>query len=259
MSDPESTGQDAPATSEAQNPAATTDTVETLKAGTDPVEGEESQAAKTFTQAELDTIVQKEKAKAEAKAERRVMKTLEKIVPQREQQTYQQPADARPSREQFTNDADYIDKLTDWKLDQRDKQANQSKAIEQTRSVNNQTEKLYAEAAKQPGFDRDEFDALPLTPAIAHALMDSEVAPRLMAHLLANADEVERIVALSPGRQAVEMGKIEARLQSAPKTTNAPAPINPIGSKGTANPSLENASLEDYMRIRKSQGASWAR
>ncbi len=45
---------------------------------TQGTEGDEKQpaATKTFTQEELNEIVQKEKAKAEAKAERRVLRTL---------------------------------------------------------------------------------------------------------------------------------------------------------------------------------------
>ena len=84
-------------------------------------DGQDTAAPKTFTQAELDDILQKRLAKAEAKAERRVLRILESQQTQKQPQ-YQQPqTEARPQRQSGEGDDAYLDRLTDWKLDQRDR------------------------------------------------------------------------------------------------------------------------------------------
>jgi hypothetical protein len=117
------------------------------------------------------------------------------------------------------------------------------------------------EAAKISGFDREAFDELPITDAMAYAILDSDVAAKITAHLTSNPDDAERISALSPARQAAEIGKLEARISSQTvKASNAPAPIKPIGNRGgSANSDLAKSSMEDYIAARAKQGARWAR
>lgn len=218
---------------------------------------------KTFTQEELNEIIQKEKAKAEAKAERRALKayreTLERFAPQQQPQQ-EAPKSDRPQRENFSSDDDWVEAVTDWKLEKRESASKQQQQEKSANEVAIRTENIYAEAQKIPGFDRDDFDALPLTAAIASALIDSDVPAKLMAHLAANPEEVERIANLSPARQAAEIGKIETKLASAPKVSTAPAPIKPIGSRGSAsNADPSKLQMDEYYAMRKSQGARWAR
>jgi hypothetical protein len=227
---------------------------------------EEAGEAKTFTQAELNDIVKKEKARAEAKAERRVLKSLERLAPQQSQaqQQNEQRQDARPSRREGEADDEYLDRLTDWKLDQRDRVSNQQRAQEQNQKLTAKTEKLYSDAEKIEGFDRDEFNEVLTGSGLAadfvKALVDSDHAPKLMAYIAANPEDAERIGKLSSARQAAELGKLETRLGSTTTPTKrASAPITPIGSRGGATPTLENASLDDYIALRKKQGAGWAR
>lgn len=259
----EMTGQVAPDVAiEAQNPAATPENVAALPDETQAPEDVKTEAEKTFTQEQLNEIIQKEKAKAEAKAERRALKayreTLERFAPQQQPQV-QQTSD-RPARDQFASDDDWVEAVTDWKLEKRDREAQQHQQAKQQQSVASKTESIYAEAQKIPGFDREAFDELPLTPAIASALIDSEVSAKLMAHLAANPEETERIAGLSPARQAAEIGKLETKLASAPKVSNAPPPIKPIGTKGSAtNSDPSRMTMEEYAAKRKAEGARWAR
>lgn len=260
----ETTGQELSAVvSDVPNPEAAQVQATTPEADTQAATDESTAAQKTFTQAELDDILQKRLAKAEAKAERRVLRVLEQFKgTQQPQATYQQPqVDARPQRQNGEGDDAYLDRLTDWKLDQRDRASNQQRAQEQTRSLADKTEKMYAEAAKVPGFDREDFEALPLTPVIAQALIESDQGSKLMAFMAGNPEEVARIAALSPARQAAEIGKLEAKLALAPKTSQAPAPITPVGSRGSAANSadLSKLSMDQYIEARKKQGARWAR
>ncbi len=244
---------------EAPNPEAAQVQAAQPDADTQAASEESTGVAKTFTQDELNDIVKKEKARAEAKAERRVLKALERRTPQQaaQQQAQERAQDDKPNRRDGESDDAYLDRLTDWKLDQRERASQQQKAQEHNRSLAAKTEGMYAEASKLPGFDREEFDALPLTPTIAQALIESDVTPKLMAFMSSNPEEVARISALSPTKQAAEIGKLATRLASS-TPSKAPPPINPVGSRGAAVQSLEEASLDEYAKMRAKQGAPWA-
>lgn len=245
--------------SESGNPAAAQTNAATTNPQTDSGEGGEVSpvAERTFTQKELDEIIKREKARTEAKTERRVLRTIERFAPQQQPQpSQQQPAsDGRPQRGQFKTEEDYDDARDAWRDQQREHKANGAK-----------TEKFYAEAEKLPGFDRDAFDDLPLTQAMARAMLDSDIAPRLMHHLVTNPDEVKRIAELPPARQAAAIGKLEAKLESEPlkppKSSKAPDPSgNPAAGAGNTpvvSGDLGKLSMDKYQAERARQGARWA-
>jgi hypothetical protein len=257
------TGSVAPETIEATTPETEQVKTETAQLDTETPEGEEKQAPaeKTFTQKELDEILQKRLAKSEARAERRAKEAyreaLEAVT--RTQPVQRQTSD-EPQREQFANDAEWIDAKVEYKLQQRDS----ARVQEATRQADTQNfikaEALYAKAEKVAGFDRDSFNDLPLTRPIAEVIMESDVAPQLMAYMSANPEEVERISKLSDARQAVELGKLEVKLQQTPKTTKASPPISPVsGSRGGTSLDLSSADFASYKAMRAKQGARWAR
>lgn len=264
MSDPASTGQDAPAVaSTATDPATTTDqAVVTPPDGTaPPEEGKEPVAPKTYSEEEVQERIERATAKAAAKAERRAFREASQIM-QRQQQPVQQQVDDKPRRDQFASEDEFVDKLTDWKLDQRDRSANQQQRAAQETATNTKTETLYKEAAKLPGFDREAFEDLPLTATMAHALVESDSSAKLMAYLTSNPEEVDRINALSPVKQAAEMGKLETKVASAPavKAPKAPAPISTIGN-GNANTvkNLNTSNMDDFKKQFKAAGSRWIR
>ena len=118
---------------EPATPAATPENVAAPAPGTEAAPDVETQAEKkSFTQEELNEIIQKEKAKAEAKAERRALKayreTLEKFAPQQRAETTPPADTGRPTQAQFENVDDYVEALADWKIGQRDQQAAASPA-----------------------------------------------------------------------------------------------------------------------------------
>lgn len=235
------------ATGAAQDNAATT------SSQTDGGEqGEQSGASKTFTQQELDEIVRRRVAKAESKAERRVLRTLEQIMPARqapqEQQT--QANDGRPTRRDGEADDTYFDRLTDWKLEQRDRSAQQSRQQEQARTLAKKTETIYAEAQKISGFDREAFDDLPLTKPMVEALIESDASAKLMHYMASHPEEVERIASLSATRQAVELGKLEAKATEArpPSRSNAPAALGSAKGTGSQSGMPDPADTKAWIR-----------
>lgn len=258
MSESIDAGQVAPVeTNEVTNPAATPENVAAPVENTEDQQDVNTQAEdRKFTQAELNEIIQKEKAKAEAKAERRALKayreTLERFAPPQQPQVTQESD--RPARANYTSDEDWVEAVTDWKLEKREQESKQKQQAQQQQSVASKTESIYAEAQKIPGFDREAFDELPLTPAIASALIESDVSAKLMAHLAANPDDVERIAKLSPARQAAEIGKLEISIASAPKVSKAPPPITPIGgAKGSVSKDPSEMTDAEFAKWRKAQ------
>jgi hypothetical protein len=246
----------APATSPADTPKETSAAPEGEQ--TTQVE----QETVTLTKQELADKLSRVEAKAEAKAERRAARayreTLERFAPQ---QSTAPSDDGKPKREAFNgNDEAYVEALTDWKIDQRDRQTRQQREAEGQRQTATKTEKMYTEAAKLPTFDRDAFDELPITPVIAQTIIDSDVAPQLMAWMAANPADVERISKLPPARQSAEIGKLEARL-SVPRTTREPpAPIKTVGGGGSvSNGDFAKMTDDEYYAARLKQKPSWGR
>lgn len=260
-------GQDTPASSEAQTPAPAQPMAGAENTGAETVESQENQTPNepkkvTLTEEELADRIERATAKAAAKAERRALREATERLNRaalQQQQPAQPQSDGKPQRGQYVDEEAYFDALTDWKLEQRDRTQQQAAKQEQQQKLAQKTERLYAEAEKIPGFDRDDFDSLPLTPVIAQAIADSDVAAKLMAYAAQHPDDIARIGALPQARQAAEIGKLEVKLSTTAKPPKSPAPIDPIGGGSSPVKSLTNMSAEDYYQARMKQRPVWAR
>lgn len=220
--------------------------------------GEETPAEKTFTQAELDAILEKKTAKLirQREQERAKREQLEQRLP-REVPT----ETGRPQLHQFNNDPDaYAEAVADWKLQQRELQSRQQEVQKSASAFEAKRDDLIAELEESDGYDAGKFNKLPISPVMAEAIVDSDQATRLALHLIAHPEDANRISNLPPARQAAEIGKLEAKLSTAPpkKPSNAPDPINPVGGKGNAvsadiyDPKLAN-DTEAWIAARNKQ------
>lgn len=257
-------GQDAPVVDNTATPPVTAPaTTETPPSGTQNEGQDENEPAveRTYTEAEFQERIERATAKAAAKAERRAYReALGTLARQPQEQRQEQTTEPAP-RNEGESDAAYVRRLVNAELEQRDNQTRQQKTQERLQSLNARTEILYSEAEKIPGFDRDDFESLPLTSAIAETITESDVAPKLMAYLATNPQEVDRIAKLSPARQAAEIGKLETKVSTAkpPSVSKAPEPITPLGSKGGIVKSLATASVDDVAAMMKKNGSRWVR
>lgn len=236
-------------TEAAQTNAATTDTATGAGEG-----GEQVQVTpKTYTEQEHRDAIERATAKAAAKAERRAFReATERLASQNAPQQQRQPAnDGKPSRAQFGDDEGYIDALTEWKLEQRDKQAEQTRQQDQHRTMVKKTEEIYAKAEKLSGFDREAFDELPLTKPIVAALVESDAPEQLMHYMAANPAEVERIAALSTARQGVELGKLEVKLaelaKAPPPRSKAPPALGSTKGQSGASSMPDPSDTKAYI------------
>jgi len=247
---------------------ATQETVETPTPETELGEDDkETQAVeKTYTQKEYDEATAKIRKKAEAVAERRALKVyaekLESLNVKPAQQQEVKADNGKPQLSKYENVEDYVEAVADWKLNQREQGLQQEKAAKQQSEVSVKVQRILEDAEKIPGFDRDEFASLPVSSSMAEAIMDSDKAPQVVAYLASNPDDAERINKLSPARQAAEIGKLEVALSTVTKVkaSSAPAPIKPLGSRGSATGTLADAkSMDEYEAMRRKQGAKWNR
>lgn len=102
---------------------------------------------------------------------------------------------------------------------------------------------------------------LPITDAMAHALMTEDDGAELAYWLAHNREEAQRIARLTPFLQAKEIGRLGERFKApadpTPKpapVSKAPEPIDPVGGKGGAAASTKPPSdPNEYRRWRTAQ------
>ena len=238
------------------------------------VEDETPVEAKTFTQAELDAIVQKRVAKAERSSERNYQRSLERqleVYQSRDRPAQKQvEVQGKPIRNNYTDDVQFIEDLADYKAKARiDEQfqlrERSAEANNQNQQLNRVKEDFNARVAKSmaqyPDFEEIAFsDDLRISQPMSHVIAESPIGPAIAYFLGKNPDESAKIAAMSPRDAVKALGKLEAKLEppTGKSLSTAPAPIKPVTSARALSASLENASMDEYRKARAKQGARWA-
>lgn len=159
----------------------------------------------------------------------------------------------KPKAADFETYDEYIEKLTDWKIEQRE--AAQSAKQQQEAQASTWQQRAAAAKAAMPDFDSVlSSSRAPMTQAMAEVIRGSEHGPALAYHLAKNPAEAERLAGLSPHAAAHALGVIEARLSTptaAPvtppkKVTSAPPPPSTVGSGRSFEGDPANMSQRDY-------------
>lgn len=231
---------------------------------------EDIKPEKTFTQRELDEILEKRLSKERRKREelsRRLQVTEELALRGRpEPKPEAKPADnGEPRRESFDSYEAYLEARAEWRADQkveqrfkaREEQTQKQKAVESEQEA---AKRFREHAVKVAGEIEDFEDVLasssaPMTQAMANAITRSgEMGPRIAYHLAKNPEEAQRIAALDPAEQAMEIGFLKASVSKEPvkKPSKAPAPIEPVKAGKAAN-------SNDMPDPTSQNGDAWAR
>ena len=179
----------------------------------------------------------------------------------------EQPQTARPNPDDFDDYNDYVDKLTDWNVDE--KKASWDR--EQNEKVQNQThqEKMQQMHEKlNAGFQRyDDFEdvalaqTVPITPMMAEILAETEEPADIAYYLGKNHTKAIAIGRMTPIAASRAIAQIEAELSGQKpnkqpnKITNAPPPIKPVGSSNTVTKDPEKMTQAEYEAYRHQQGA----
>lgn len=244
-------------------------------AATEPVEPKPD---KTFTQAELDEIIEKRLAKERRKRsdlENRLRITEELHLRGKPADTVQPAAPANgsgePTRENYQDYESFLEARAEWRaaqavekrLAERDQKQKQESAQEQAAKQAAEFRKRMNESAKGlEDFEDVIAEAVrdpsqPVSRLLAEPLDAVENPAAVLYHLAKNPDEAERIAALPMARQAREVWLLEGKLKTQLKTTasRAPAPVEPVGGKAAVGTDeiTGNETPEEFLRKRHAQ------
>ena len=193
---------------------------------------------------------------------------------QRPQQPPQQPqpvADGRPRQDQFDSYDEYLDKLTDWKLEARLQQEHtaqqqRQQAAQQQERLTGWQQRVGQFKSEAPDFEDvlESVDHINLTPVLQQAIMADALGPKLAYELARRPEDFARIASLDPVGALTALGEFKARLEPAKTAapgngvkpvSRAPNPIRPVGNGAgaTSTVPMDQMPLGDYIRARERQ------
>lgn len=228
-------------------------------------------AEKTFTQDEVDRILQKRLAKEQKRIERyAAMEAENRVLREQRQAREPQPeAPQMPKPEQFSDYETYLAAVADYKVEERLNQrlaqmSEAQRAAEQQRQIRERISTAEARfAAAQEKYDDFEQVArnpdLPVTDVMAQVMLDMDKGADVAYHLGKNPAEAARIARLpTPYLQVLELAKIELGLSApaVPAPTKAPAPISPVGTRAKVGKDPGQMSDAEYAKWRRSGKAA---
>ena len=194
------------------------------------VEQKQDEPAKTFTQAEVDALIQKRLLKEERRVHRR-------IEAQMREQAQQQTLKTEPKRDDFRDDEAFseaqIRHLAEKKAAELLEQRQRQEQHERTREAF--LEKAEKAQERYPDFDMVVANPqLTINEGMFEFIADSEHGPDIAYHLGKNPMKAAQIAQMSPIKAARELSRIEAEIASKPKAnpSKAPEPISPVGTRG---------------------------
>jgi hypothetical protein len=184
-----------------------------------------------------------------------------------------------PTRSQFTSDDDYIQALTDHKVEkaisEREQKA-QEEREKQSQTQRLDTYKSRIEKAKTeiPDFEEKiESSTIKISDQVKEAIIDSELAPQILVYLADHPEEAEEIGKLTVGGALRRLGRLEEKLEkpekeekkpdlkvvkSEPEISKAPAPISALkGASAPAESKVDSTTGEfkgtyqEWKKLRK--------
>ena len=195
----------------------------------------QDEPVKTFSQAEVDALIQKRLLKEERRVHRRVEAQF------REQQTAQVAAN-EPKRESYSDERDYMSAQIEHLAERRaaEKMAERERTHEAERRSESFAEKSEKAAERYPDFQSVVSNpSLRINDEMAEFISDSDTGAEVAYFLGKNPAKASEIAQMSPMRAARELTRIESELASRPKAnpSKAPEPITPVGIRGKASSS----------------------
>jgi hypothetical protein len=175
---------------------------------------------------------------------------------------------AAPKREDFADYEEYIEAKAEHKATQA-----AGKAIDEARKAQRQEHETAQESQQQRAFmearettlDRgveayEDFEAvttnedLTITPVMADALLSSDKGHDLWYHLGKHPEVAEKIANMHPVQQLMELGRLEASLAVAKKTSAAPKPTEVVQGRGSFNNALnDKLSTKEWIKRRNEE------
>lgn len=169
--------------------------------------------------------------------------------------------DKKPVLTDFDTYEDWIEALTDYKADKRIEAA---EANRESKASDRSFATKLAEGRKAfADWDEVVTDDVRLSGHMVDAIKETDNPAALIYYFGDNPEEADRILALSPRRQALEIGKLEDKVATpkadadktpAKKTSSAPDPIEPVRKSGKVTKDVtEIEDVDDFIRARNKQ------
>ena len=208
-------------------PAAEEKKAEPEKKEEHPINERFSQMAEKRREAEA-----REKAAAERaeKAERELQELRTKATPPPLPEKAPDPIDAKPTRDQFQSDTEFMEKLVDWsiKKDRAERAAEESKAREETarsQVLTTWQQRLNKAREDLPDYNEKIESAkdVVFSNQVRDAILESDVGPLILYHFADHRDEAEKLRGMSINAALLSLGRLEAKLtQKEKEVTNPP-------------------------------------
>lgn len=218
------------------------------------VEGEEE---KTESETEENDEKKEDKTEASKKSEkenhdfRRMRKFIAEAAAQKQRADMLQaqiesmseqrnPASDRPTKEQYPDPADYADALATWQDKRHRAEIEAIRSDRDNQPVKAQfAQGVQAVKAKYNDYDdvMEEAQSMPVSPALASAILASPVGAEVQYYLAKHPDEYESLMQLPEQSVWMRVGEMSAKLsspagKSGARTSGAPAPVKPVGGRG---------------------------
>lgn len=177
------------------------------------------------------------------------------------QQHQAKPEDTRPKSDDFESWDEYLEALTDWKIEQRESKAQPQK--QETRRTDDAKQPVYqpdptaVQKYQQTGQEKygDDFAEMmeaadngefAVSMPMADTIFDSDHGADIAMYLYDHPDEAMQIAQKSPARQVRDILALEAKLKATPpakRVSGAPAPHGP--ERGGSAPAKNLSDVKD--------------
>jgi hypothetical protein len=240
-----------------QEPVITDEQKEIPEIKKEPTEEEQKKEYQNKVQKRIDKLT-RDKYELRGKIE-----AMEKMMNASTQQQQPQTSD-RPVKSNFQTDEDYIDALTEWKIEKKlgsfEEKITQKQ--EQTITENSWGQKVEEAKKVYPDWEYalEESDGV-MIPKIAElAIMSSSVGPDIVYHLAKNQEDSAKLSALKDMSAALFIGQIEAKIMADKakpkedkKVSQAPPPPPEMGGLAKPNTDPDKMSTSEWLRWRNEQ------
>ena len=155
--------------------------------------------------------------------------------------------EGKPKADDFESHEDYVDALTDWKVEKKifdyeEKKRGEAIKNEYASKAKTHADRVNSFVQSHSDFHEvlEEVSDVRLSGVVQELIIESDLGPDLMYHLAKDQDELERICALTPLAAAKAIGRLEIKLGGSKneneklnnkKISKAPNPPTPIRSK----------------------------
>lgn len=211
-------------------------------------QAEESVNAEKSAEAESTTAEapegdgdQKPKSKAEKRIDRLTWEKNEALRQvDRLKQQLSEPASDVPREGDFETYEDFVVAKAAHSMEMKQRQQREAELAAHQQAIQSQRRHQFNQQVQDAQARYDDFNevafnpSVPISNVVAELLTTSDKGADLAYHLGSHPEVAAQLAQMEPMRAAIEIGKIEARLNlPKPKTvTSAPEPIKPIGGIG---------------------------